>query len=128
ELERSRCTATCPPRRCQAPDAWKSAESSAWRQQRRTGAICASSSLKSSESDTIELQHAPLVLDAVRPPAADPVRRDNAVHREERRQLATGAERPGGARRAGVAGERRQFAVGDDLAAFDPAQCLGTVG
>ena len=52
---------------------------------------------------------------------------DDAVHGQERRELAAGAERPGRARRARVAGERGQLAVGDDLAARHGQQRAGAV-
>ena len=61
------------------------------------------------------------------PQLADPVRGDDAVHGQERRELAAGAERSGRARGARVAGERRELAVGHDLAAGDPAQRAGAV-
>src|SRR5262249_58852826 len=84
ELARSRWTATPLPRRCHAPEVWKSAETSACRQQRLAGAICASSSRRSSESDTLELQQSTLVLVSARPPAAHAVRGNDAVHGQER--------------------------------------------
>ena len=52
-LPRSRWIAHSPfPRRCRLPAAWKSADSSASRSQRRVGAICASSSRTSSDEIT----------------------------------------------------------------------------
>ena len=61
-------------------------------------------------------------------PAADAVRRHDPVHGKERRELAARAERPGRAGGTGVAGERRQLAVGDDLAARDRQQRACAVG
>src|SRR5262249_35875142 len=112
-----RWTAIPPPRRCHAPDAWNSAESSASLQQRRSGAICASSSRRSSDSDTFELQQPTLVVVAVRAPAAEPADGDDAVHGQEGREVAASAERPRGARRARPSGAERELAVGDHLAA-----------
>ena len=77
---------------------------------------------------SLELQQSPLVVDAELAPAADPVRGDDPVHGQERGELAAGAERPGRARRARVAGERGQLAVGDDLAARDRSQRACAVG
>src|SRR6185369_16124812 len=91
-------------------------EISASRQQRRRGAIAASSSRRSSEKDMLERQQAPFVVDSERAVAADPVGGDDAVARHERREPVLGTERPRGPGRAGAAGERRELAVGDDLA------------
>ena len=76
---------------------------------------------------TFELQQPPLVLDAVRAPAADAGRADDAVDGQERRELAARAERAGGARRARPPGERGELAVGDDLSAGHGAQRAGAV-
>ena len=78
----SRWTATSPrPRTCKLPAVWKSAESSASRSQSRRGAIAASSSRSSSDSDMLEREQAPLVVGAERAVAAEPGRRDDAVAR-----------------------------------------------
>src|SRR6185312_16595121 len=105
------------PRRCHAPAAWKSADSSARRQQRRAGAIAASSSRMASETDTLEREHAPLVVDAEVPERPDPVHGDDAVTRDDDAEAVARAEGPRGAGRTRPARERGQLPVRDDLAA-----------
>ena len=80
-----------------------------------------------SRADAFEREQPPLVLDAEVAVGADPVRADDAVRRDERRERAAPAERAGGARGARVAGERRELAVGDDLAARHLPQRAGAV-
>src|SRR5205823_13617059 len=58
-----------------------------------------------------------LVLHAEVAPAADPAGADDAVHRQERREVAAGAERACGAGGPRPPRERRQLPVGHDLAA-----------
>src|SRR6266487_94682 len=109
---------------CQRPAEWKSAESSASRSHSRAGAIAASSLRTSSESDTFELQQPALVPDTAGAVATDPVRGDHAVARDDEGKPVVRANRAGGALRVRVAGERRQLAVGDDLAPRNIAQRL----
>src|SRR5215213_6974697 len=93
------------PCRCTLPAEWKSAETSASRQHPRRGAIAASSARRSSESGMpLEPQQPALVRETERAVAADPGRADDAVARDEEPEAVLGAEGPGGARRAGVAG------------------------
>ncbi len=67
------------------------------------------------ERDSLEREQAPLVVDTELTVGADPVRADDAVRGDERRQRAAPAERAGRARGAGVTGEQRELAVADDL-------------
>src|SRR5437763_1737547 len=92
----SRWSETSPwPRRCRLPAVWKSAESSASRSQRRTGAIAASSLRTSSESDILELQEPALVPAAERAVRAEPVCGHHPVARNEDRQPVAGTEGAG---------------------------------
>src|SRR3954447_10538637 len=125
ELEKSRCTATSPrPRRCALPATWKSPESSARRSQSESGAICASSLRRSSESDTLELQETPLVAEPERPVRAQACRAHHAMARHEETEAVARTERAGRARSTGRACERRELAVGDDLSARYAAERL----
>src|SRR4051794_22873698 len=123
ELETSRWTSTLPrPRRCARPATWKRPESSASRSHSFAGAIAASSSRRSSESAmfvALEREQAPLVPGAVGAVRAEAAGRDDAMARDEDREMAVRAEAPGGARGTGSTGERRELAVGDDLAPRD---------
>ena len=77
----------------------------------------------SSELDALEREQPALELRAGAAVASDPVRGDDAVARDDERVAVLGAERPGRARGARPARERRQLAVGDDLAPREsPAQ------
>src|SRR5215218_11477705 len=124
DVARSRWSATrLRPRRWTLPAEWKSAETSARRQQPRAGSIDASSERSSSESAiALEGEEAALVLDAEGAVAADPAGRDDPVARHEEREAVLGAERAGGTGGASTAGERRQLAVADDLAPGNRAQ------
>ena len=66
-----------------------------------------------------EREQAPLQLRPGAAVAADPVRRDDPVARDDQRVAVVGAERSRRARRPGPAGERGELAVGDDLAPGD---------
>src|SRR5579871_2641901 len=65
----------------------------------------------------LEREQPALVVDPEIPERADPGGADNAVARDERAEPVPRAERAGGAGGAGMPGERRELAVGDDLAA-----------
>ena len=103
ELARSRCTATSPrPSRCTLPAEWKSPTAPRAGRSRASARSRASSLRSSSESDTLELQQPPLVLDAERSVRADAAGGDDAVARHDEREPVLGAERARGAlRRAG---------------------------
>ena len=66
-----------------------------------------------------------MYVDAERAVAADPARRDDPVAGHEEREAVLGAEGAGRPRRPGAAGERRELAVGDDLAPGNAAQRPG---
>ena len=57
--------------------------------------------------------------------AADAVRGDDAMARDDEREAVRGAERARGARGARATGERRELAVRDDLAARHRAERIG---
>src|SRR5204862_4478929 len=67
----------------------------------------------------LEVEQAPLVLGAVGAVGAETAGGDDAMARDEDREVAARAEASGGARGTGRTGERRELAVGDDLAARD---------
>src|SRR5688500_8125481 len=96
ELERSRCRATSPrPRKWTLPAEWKRAGISASRQQPRSGAIAASSLRRSSESGmALETEQPALVGDPERPVRPDPVRRHDAVARDQEEVAVVCAEGP----------------------------------
>src|SRR5947207_115433 len=75
----------------------------------------------------LEREQSPLVLDAEVAVRADAVRGDDPVSGDERRQRAAPAEGAGRTRGTGIARERRELAVGDDVAARDLAQRAGTL-
>src|SRR5688500_17916220 len=129
ELTRSRCSAIRPrPSRCTLPAEWKSAETSASRQQPRAGAIEASSLRSSSESAmALQAQEPALVRDAERAVRADTAGPDDAMAREKEREPVARAEGADGALRAWVPCERGQVAVGDDLAPGHPPERVGDV-
>src|SRR5581483_9122268 len=77
---------------------------------------------RGSHAHALEREQAALDLDAAVAPAADPLDRDDAVHREERRELAPRAEGAGGPRGARAPGERGELPVGDHLAARHAAE------
>src|ERR1051326_995794 len=107
------------------PAAWNRPESSASRAQSLRGAIAASSLRRSSESDTLELQQAALVVDAEAPVVADAVRRHDAMAGQRERRPVVRAERPGGALRVRIAGVASQLPVRDDLAVRHRAERVG---
>src|SRR2546430_16819184 len=94
-------SATLPrPRRGRRPETWKRPESSASRSHSLLGEIAASSSRRSSESAmALECEQAPLVAGAVGAVRAEAARGDDAVARNEDREVAPRAEAPGCARR-----------------------------
>src|SRR5262249_3930627 len=109
ELETSRWTSTLPrPRRWARPATWKRPESSASRSHSFMGAIAASSSRRSSESDiAFEREQAALVAEAVGAVRAEAAGGDDAVARNEDGEAASRAEAPGRTRRTRRAGKRR---------------------
>ena len=84
------------------------------------GTIPASSFRRSSDSDTFELQQPTLVLDSERAVRAEPVRRDDAMARDDEPEAVARAERAHSTLRVQAPGERRELAVGDRLAPTDP--------
>src|SRR5205823_6060290 len=97
ELETSRWTSTLPrPRRCARPATWKRPESSASRSHSLLGEIAASSSRRSSESAiALECEQAPLVAGAVGAVRAEAAGGDDAVARNDDREVAQRADGTG---------------------------------
>src|SRR5688572_23933309 len=121
EVARSRWRPIWPrPCRWTLPAEWKSADTSASRQQPRLGAIAASSERRSSESAmALQREETALVPDAERPVAPDPPGADDTVARHEEREPVVRAECARGAGGARVPGELRQLAVGHHRAPRD---------
>src|SRR5512133_2260337 len=119
-LARSRCSAISPrPRRCRLPAVCAKPESSASRSQSRSGAIPASSSRGTSDSDTLELQAPPLVIDPERAVRAEPTCRHDAMAGDHECEAVARAEGARGPLCVRPAGKRRQLSVRDRLASSD---------
>ena len=114
------------PRRGRAPTARQGGSSAA---PARSARARRGGRRRGSQRHAFELQQPPLVLDAERRPSCRCRSSDDAVNGQERRKVAAGAERPGGAGRPRAAGERGELAVGHDLPARHGPQraCAGAV-
>ena len=81
--------------------------------------MAASSCRRSSESDTLELQEASLVLHAQRAVGAESSRGDHAVTGDDQTEAVVGAERSGGALSAGMACQASEVAVRNNFSVGD---------